>query len=62
MSATVAYHHIGFQGDQPVVRPYGIKLTQLVVEHLVHGWSPTELCYQHPGLEMGQVHSALAYY
>jgi hypothetical protein len=39
-----------------------MKVSQLVSEHLIYGWSPEELCFQHPHLSLGQIHSALAYY
>lgn len=40
----------------------GMRVTQLVMEKQAHGWSPEELCYQHPHLTLGQVYSALAFY
>jgi hypothetical protein len=39
-----------------------VKVVELVLDHLAHGWSPEELHFQHPTLSMGQIHSALAYY
>jgi uncharacterized protein (DUF433 family) len=39
-----------------------MKVTTLVLDHLAYGWSPEELLFQHPGLTLGQIHSALAYY
>jgi len=39
-----------------------VKVIELVLDHLVYGWSPEELHFQHPHLTMGQIHSALAYY
>ena len=39
-----------------------MKVIELVLDHLVYGWSPEELHFQHPHLTMGQIHSALAYY
>jgi len=34
----------------------------LVLDFRAYGWSPEELHFQHPGLTLGQIHSALAYY
>ena len=39
-----------------------MKVVELVVEQRAYGWSPEELHFQHPYLELGQIHSALAYY
>jgi len=39
-----------------------MKVVELVVEKLAHGWSPEELHFQHPYLTLGQIYSALAYY
>ena len=38
------------------------RVTDVVLGHLAHGWSPEEIHFQHPQLSMGQIHSALAYY
>jgi len=46
----------------PVLAGTNMKLTELVLEHLAHGWSPEELHFQHPYLSLGQIYSALAYY
>lgn len=39
-----------------------MKVIELVLDKLAYGWSPEELHFQHPGLTLGQIHSALAYY
>ncbi len=39
-----------------------MKVIELVLGHIAHGWSPAELHFQFPHLTLGQIHSALAYY
>jgi uncharacterized protein (DUF433 family) len=39
------------------------RVLDVVMDHLLHGFSPSEIQYQHYGeLTMAQVYSALAYY
>ena len=45
-----------------VIDGTGIKVRELVLDHLAYGWSPQELRWQHPVLSLSQVHAALAYY
>jgi uncharacterized protein (DUF433 family) len=57
------YEHVVMQdGDVPVIAGTATKVIELVLEVHAWGWSPEEICYQHPYLTLGQVHSALAYY
>src|SRR5271156_4960525 len=39
-----------------------IKVIEVAMDHLAHGWSPEEIHRQHPSLSLAQVHSALAFY
>jgi len=39
-----------------------MKVVELVMAQRAHGWSPEELHFQFPGLPLGQIHAALAYY
>src|SRR5258708_6861788 len=39
-----------------------IKVIEVVLDKLAHGWSPEEIHFQHPGLSLAQIHTALAYY
>ena len=39
-----------------------IRVAQIVMDHLSHGWTAEEICRQHPDLRPAEVHSALAYY
>jgi len=38
------------------------KVIEVVLDKLAYGWSPEEMCLQHPHLSMAQIHAALAYY
>lgn len=40
-----------------------IKIIEVALDHLAHGWSPDEIYYQHyRTLSMAQIHAALSYY
>lgn len=57
------YEHIRLDDQQvPIIGGTTMKVMELVLDHLSYGWSPEELHFQHPGLTMGQIYSALAYY
>lgn len=57
------YEHIALDEAQtPMIAGTTMKVIELVLNHLSHGWSAAELHFQHPDLTMGQIHSALAYY
>ncbi len=62
-SVATRYEHIVVSEDQaPTIAGTGMKVVELVAEKLAYGWSPEELQFQHPGLTLGQIYSALAYY
>ena len=46
----------------PIITGTNMKVVELVMAQMAHGWSPEELHFQHPYLSLGQIHSALAYY
>ena len=57
------YEHIILdERKRPVIAGTTMKVIELVVEKIAHGWSPEELHFQHPYLTLGQIYSALAYY
>ena len=63
MLTQTSYEHIHLDEDKvPVIAGTTMKVIELALEHIAHGWSPEELKYQHPFLDLGQVYSALAYY
>jgi uncharacterized protein (DUF433 family) len=39
-----------------------VKVIEVAMEHLAHGWSPEEIHRQHPGLSLAQVYAALSFY
>ncbi len=58
-----SYKHISLdENNVPFITGTTMKVVELVVEKIAHGWSPEELHFQHPYLTPGQIHSALAYY
>lgn len=63
LSVRTLYEHIALnEKGTPVIAGTTMKVVELVVEKLAHGWSPEELYFQHPYLTLGQIYSALAYY
>lgn len=39
-----------------------MRVAQIAMDYLAHGWSPDEMCRQHPSLTEAEVHAAMAYY
>ena len=40
-----------------------IKVIEVALDHLAHGWSPEEIHFQHYGqLSMARIHAALSFY
>lgn len=57
------YEHIVLGADGvPMIEGTTMKVIELVAEHQAWGWSPEELCLNHPYLTLGQIYSALACY
>ena len=57
------YEHVVLdEAGNPMIVGTTMKVVELVLETVAHGWSPAELHFQHPYLTLGQIHSALAYY
>ncbi len=57
------YEHVQLDvSGVPIIVGTNMKVVELVMAQLAHGWSPEELHFQHPCLSLGQIHSALAYY
>jgi uncharacterized protein (DUF433 family) len=40
----------------------GVKVVEIAMDHLAHGWSAEEVHRQHPDLSLAQAHAALAFY
>lgn len=63
LSTITTYEHIQLNTeDVPFITGTTMKVVELVMAQMAHGWSPEELHFQHPYLTLGQIHSALAYY
>jgi uncharacterized protein (DUF433 family) len=39
-----------------------VKVVEVVLDQLAHGWSPEEIHFQHPNLSLAQIHGAMTYY
>jgi uncharacterized protein (DUF433 family) len=62
-AANTTYEHVQSGADGvPLIAGTNMKVVELVMAQLAHGWSPEELYFQHPYLTLGQIHAALAYY
>ncbi|MFA4828582.1 MAG: DUF433 domain-containing protein [Thermodesulfovibrionales bacterium] len=62
-SVVTKYEHITLnESGVPVIAGTTMKVVELMAEKIAYGWSPEELHFQHPYLNMGQIYSALAYY
>lgn len=62
-SIQTLYEHIVLdKKGTPIISGTTMKVVELVVEKLAHGWSAEELYFQHPYLTLGRIYSALAYY
>lgn len=39
-----------------------VRVAQIVMDHLAHGWSVEEMCRQHPYQGPAEAHAAMLYY
>ncbi|MBI2806834.1 MAG: DUF433 domain-containing protein [Planctomycetes bacterium] len=64
MATAVSYPHIVKTDDGParLERLPRIRVAQIVIDYLNHGWSADEICLHYPHLKPAEVHSAMAYY
>lgn len=64
MSIAAAYPHIEKSHGHParLSRVRRVRVAQLVMDYLVNGWSPEEMCRQHPYLTIAEAHAAMLYY
>ena len=61
--ATVSYPHVEVGADGAAfVAGTRTKVLEIALDRLAHQWDAEEIQRQHPGLSLGQIHSALAYY
>lgn len=64
MAMDVTYPHIEKHEGVParLQRLPRIRVAQIVMDYLSHGWSPDEMCRQHSYLRPAEAHAAMTYY
>lgn len=64
MALEICYPHIEKPADEParLGRIPRVRVAQIVMDYLAFGWSPDEMCRQHPYLTPAEAHAAMAYY
>src|SRR5438132_5267848 len=64
MSVHVTYPHIETRNGEParLRRIPRVRVAQIVMDYLTHGWSVEEMCRQHSYLTPAEAHAAMAYY
>jgi uncharacterized protein (DUF433 family) len=64
MPTAVSYPHIEKPPGQParLARVKRVRVAQIVMDYLAYGWSPEEMCRQHPYLTIAEAHAAMLYY
>jgi len=64
VAVDLVYPHVKKNGAEParLERLPRIRVAQIVMDYLAHGWSVEEMCRQHPHLRLAEAHSAMAYY
>ena len=64
MAVEVVYPHIEkLEGSSArLKRMPRIRVAQIVIDYLNHGWSADEICIHYPHLKPAEVQSAMAYY
>lgn len=62
--ASVAQEHVEKVAGQParLTRLPRIRVAQIVMDYLAHGWSPDEICRHYPHLTPAETHAAMTYY
>ena len=64
MSVNLTYPHIEKPPGEParLERMPRIRVAQIAMDYLAYGWSPDEMCRQHPYLSQAEAHAAMTYY
>lgn len=64
VSSVVTYPHIEKLDGEParLQRVPRIRVAQIVMDYLAYGWSPDEMCRQHPYLQPAEAYAAMTYY
>jgi uncharacterized protein (DUF433 family) len=64
VSVDVSYPHIEKPEGHParLRRVPRVRVAQIVMDYLAHGWSVDEICRQHPYLTPAEAHAAMTFY
>jgi hypothetical protein len=64
MALDLTYPHIEKREAEPAClqRIPRVRVAQIVMDYLTHGWSTDEMCRQHPYLQPAEAHAAMTYY
>jgi uncharacterized protein (DUF433 family) len=64
MSLEISYPHIEQSEGQParLKRLPRIRVAQIAMDQLAHGWSADEMYRQHPHVSLAEAHAAMAFY
>jgi len=64
MTSQTIYPHVEKIQGQPahLQRLPRIRIAQLVMDYMAHGWSVDEMCRQHPYLRPAEAYAAMGYY
>lgn len=64
MAQTTAYPHlvVDADGTARLERVPRVRVAQLAMDHLAHGWSAEDVCRQYPYLTPAEFHAAFGYY
>jgi uncharacterized protein (DUF433 family) len=62
--ATVTNSHIEKTAGEParLAKQPRIRVAQIVMDYLAHGWSPDEMCRHHSHLTPAEAHASMTYY
>src|SRR5437762_6840841 len=64
MSVALTYPHVEKPDGEAarLARVPRVRVAQIAMDYLAHGWSADEMCRQHPHLMLSEAHAAMAYY
>jgi hypothetical protein len=64
VAVAITYPHIERVAGAParLERLPRVRVSQIVIDYLNHGWSADEIVIHYPHLKLAEVHSALGYY
>lgn len=64
MATDLSYAHVVKTNNEAarLTRLSRVRVSQIAMDYLAHGWSVEEMCRQYPHLHLSEVHSAMAYY